>query len=225
MSKNNITLAFDVYGTLIDTHGIKTELEKYAGENAEGFSKMWRNKQLEYSFRRGLMQNYKTFDSCIRDALEYTCRALNIDIEAKEKSNLMNLYSKLPPFPDTVKGLKKAFDRNFRLFAFSNGSRNTLETLLTNANIRDYFIDLISVDDVKTFKPSPAVYAHFLRSSGAYHNEAWLISSNPFDVIGAVSAGMKSAWVKRSESAVFDPWEIEPTITVANLEELVDKIQ
>lgn len=168
MNKNNITLAFDVYGTLIDTHGIKVELEKYAGEKAGEFSEMWRNKQLEYSFRRGLMQNYKNFAECTKDALE---------------------------------------------------------KLLTNANIRNYFIDLISVDDLKTFKPSPAVYAHFLRSAGAYNNEAWLISSNPFDVIGAVSAGMKSAWVKRSESAVFDPWEIEPTITVGNLEELVDKVQ
>jgi len=225
MSKNNITLAFDVYGTLIDTHGIKVELEKYAGEKAAEFSEMWRNKQLEYSFRRGLMQNYKTFAECTRDALEYTCRAFNIKIESKDKDNLMILYSKLPPFTDTLKGLKKAFDMNFRLFAFSNGSKDALETLLTNANIRNYFIDLISVDDLKTFKPSPAVYAHFLRSAGAYNNEAWLISSNPFDVIGAVSAGMKSAWVKRSDSAVFDPWEIEPTITVSNLEELVDKIQ
>ncbi|HCW92385.1 MAG TPA: haloacid dehalogenase type II, partial [Flexistipes sinusarabici] len=50
MSKNNITLAFDVYGTLIDTHGIKVELKKYAGEKAAEFSEMWRNKQLEYSF-------------------------------------------------------------------------------------------------------------------------------------------------------------------------------
>ena len=49
---------------------------------------------------------------------------------------------------------------------------------------------------------------------------AWLISSNPFDVIGAVSAGMHAAWVKRTEAAVFDPWGIEPTITVANLGEL-----
>lgn len=225
MSKNNVTLAFDVYGTLINTHGIKVELEKHAGENAGEFSEMWRYKQLEYSFRRGLMQNYKTFAECTKDALEYTCQALNIQIEAKEKDNLMKLYSKLPPFQDTLNGLKKAFDMKFRLYAFSNGSKGALETLLGNANIRNYFIGLISVDDIKTFKPSPAVYAHFLRSAKAYNNESWLISSNPFDVIGAVSAGMKSAWVKRNDKAVFDPWGIEPTMTVSNLEELVDKIQ
>ena len=41
-----------------------------------------------------------------------------------------------------------------------------------------------------------------------------------FDVIGAISAGMKSAWVRRSPEAVFDPWGIEPTITVRSLLEL-----
>ena len=38
-------------------------------------------------------------------------------------------------------------------------------------------------------------------------NDAWLISGNPFDVIGAVSE-------------VFDPWGVEPTLTVKNLSEL-----
>ena len=47
---------------------------------------------------------------------------------------------------------------------------------------------------------------------------------NPFDVIGAVSAGMKSAWVKRSDTAVFDPWGVEPTVTVKSLNELCEKV-
>jgi 2-haloacid dehalogenase len=51
-----------------------------------------------------------------------------------------------------------------------------------------------------------------------------LISSNPFDVIGAVSAGMRAAWLQRTPDAVFDPWEIEPSITVDNLYDLGERI-
>jgi len=51
------TLAFDVYGTLIDTHGVVAALTEMIGKQAQGFSQSWRDKQLEYSFRRGLMQN------------------------------------------------------------------------------------------------------------------------------------------------------------------------
>ena len=45
-------------------------------------------------------------------------------------------------------------------------------------------------------------------------------SGNPFDVIGAMSAGMRGAWIKRSPKAVFDPWEFEPTVTVGDIGEL-----
>jgi len=44
------------------------------------------------------------------------------------------------------------------------------------------------------------------------------------DVNGAISAGIKSAWARRSPDAVFDPWRIEPTFTVRSLVELDDKI-
>ena len=50
------TLAFDVYGTLIDTQGVTVILEQFLGDRAFEFSRTWREKQLEYSFRRGLMQ-------------------------------------------------------------------------------------------------------------------------------------------------------------------------
>ena len=96
--------------------------------------------------------------------------------------------------------------------------------LRSNAGIRELFLGVVSVDDIKSFKPNPAVYSHFLRKSGSTGGESWLISSNPFDVIGAISAGMKSAWVRRSPEAIFDPWGIEPTITVSSLIELDGKI-
>jgi 2-haloacid dehalogenase len=62
-----ITLAFDVYGTLIDTAGVTQALEKYVGDKASAFSSLWREKQLEYSFRRGLMQNYQSFAVCTQN--------------------------------------------------------------------------------------------------------------------------------------------------------------
>jgi 2-haloacid dehalogenase len=110
------------------------------------------------------------------------------------------------------------------LFAFSNGSADAVETLLKNASIRDYFIGVVSVDEMKSYKPNPGVYSHFLRRAGALGTDAWLISSNPFDVIGAISSGMRAAWVKRSPEALFDPWGIEPTLTVNGLLNLAEQI-
>jgi 2-haloacid dehalogenase len=218
------TLAFDVYGTLINTHGVVSALEELVGDQAKAFSNTWRNKQLEYSFRKGLMQNYETFAVCTSQALDYTCTCYAAKLSNGQKKELMNLYRVLPAFDDVEKGLQQLKNSGFRLYAFSNGAADALEVLLNNAGIRDLFLGVVSVDDIKSFKPNPAVYSHFLRQSKSTGGSAWLISSNPFDVIGAISAGMKSAWVRRSPEAIFDPWGIEPTITVNNLLELDSKI-
>lgn len=214
------TLAFDVYGTLIDTHGVVSQLQKIVGAKAVAFSTTWREKQLEYAFRRGLMQNYENFTVCTEQALEYTCTYYNVSITKEQKHILLESYRTLPAFEDVEEGLARLKEANFRLFAFSNGTANAVEALLVLAKVRDYFIGVVSVDDLKSYKPSPAVYSYFLRQSGATGSSAWLISSNPFDVIGAISAGMRAAWVRRSQEAVFDPWGIEPTVTVGNLYEL-----
>ena len=46
------------------------------------------------------------------------------------------------------------------------------------------------------------------------------LASRKDDIIGAVSAGMKAAWLQRSPDAIFDPWEISPTVTFQNLSQL-----
>ena len=218
------TLAFDVYGTLIDTNGVLVLLEKIVGEKAKAFSQTWRDKQLEYSFRRGHMQNYVDFEVCTLQALEYCCLFYKIKLSDEEKKELMAIYAVLPSFDDVKDSLTELKEKGFRLYAFSNGKAVAVEKLLTNAGIRDLFLGVVSVDDIKTFKPSPAAYAHVLRSAEVKGEEAWLISSNPFDVTGSISAGMKSAWIQRSPEAIFDPWEIQPMITVTSLLELAKKL-
>ena len=218
------TLAFDVYGTLIDTHGVLSKLEKIIGAKAKEFSHTWREKQLEYSFRRGLMQNYENFAICTKHALDYTSKYYKFSLTKEQKHELLDAYRTLPAFKDVENGLTCLKRANFRLYAFSNGSAEAIETLLIAAGIRNFFLGVISTDDIRSFKPNPAVYSHFLRKSESSGSNAWLISSNPFDVIGAISAGMNAAWVQRSREAIFDPWGIEPTITVRSLVELHDKI-
>ena len=221
--KMTVTLGFDVYGTLIDTHGVVDHLESLIGDQAIAFSNTWREKQLEYTFRRGLMGKYRNFPICTRDALEYTCSVYKTAISDQQKQNLLAGYLTLPSFADVSQGLAELQAAGFQMYAFSNGINDALDRLLTNAGIRDFFLGLVSVDDVRTFKPSPEVYQHFLKVTGSTADNAWLISSNPFDVIGAISQDMNAAWVQRASTSIFDPWGIEPTVTVNSLSGL-DKI-
>jgi 2-haloacid dehalogenase len=217
-------LAFDVYGTLIDTHGVMSRLETMLGDGAKNFSQTWREKQLEYSFRRGLMQNYADFATCTRQALDYTSQYTGAALTQEQKKELLDCYRTLPAFDDVKQGLNSLTEAGYRLYAFSNGSEAAVEELLENAGIRELFHGIVSCDDLKSFKPNPAVYSHFLRESNASGSDAWLVSSNPFDVIGAISAGLRAAWVQRSRTTVFDPWGIEPSITIGSLNDLHQNI-
>jgi len=219
-----ITLAFDVYGTLINTDGVLAELEKHAGGRAGEFARLWRDKQLEYSFRRGLMRRYEHFGVCTAQALDYTSAFLDIPLAPQAKDALLGVYATLPAFDDVPDALAHARACGLRMFAFSNGRPEAVEGLLQAAGIRQFFIGIVSVDAVRSFKPNPDVYRYFLQSSGAAASGAWMVSGNPFDVIGALAAGMRAAWVRRTPAAVFDPWGLEPTLTVGSLAGLADAV-
>ena len=217
MQNQKPTLAFDVYGTLIDTAGVFSTLEKLIGPKAKKFMEAWRDKQLEYSFRRGLMDRYVDFSVVTKNALGFCCASQNIDLKTDERQALMEEYKTLPAFPDAAPALRQLQSSGHRLFAFSNGSHRAVRGLLEQAGIAGLFEGIVSCEEVKMFKPSPVVYRHFLEKTKSEKETSWLVSGNPFDVIGAVSAGMKGAWVKRSPDAVFDPWEFQPTAVLSNL--------
>jgi len=218
----NTVLAFDIYGTLIDTHGVSVELEKLVGDRAAEFSQRWRDKQLEYTFRRGLMGKYVDFSVCTRQALDYVAEQFSAELTEQQKLQLMERYASLPVFDDVISSLSALHKGDCRMYAFSNGTAEGVAGLLHHTGIRDYFDDIISVDEIHSYKPDPTVYHHFLSRSGGTPASSWLISSNPFDIIGAAAVGMQTAWIQRQTNAIFDPWEVQPNVTIGSLTDLAD---
>ena len=214
------TLAFDVYGTLIDTSGVYQSLKGIIGFEAQSFMEVWRSKQLEYSFRRGLMHAFVDFSVVTRDALEYCCLLFNKTLNADQIQSLMDTYKVLPAFDDVAVALQDLKKEDYAKYAFSNGSARAVSTLLENASITRLFEGVVSVEHTKMFKPNPIVYQHFNTSTNSKKENSWLISGNAFDVMGAISYGMKAVWVQRSAKTIFDPWGIEPTAIISSLSEL-----
>jgi len=219
------TLAFDVYGTLINTAGVFDTLRQMTGDQAKPFMDTWRNKQLEYSFRRGLMNSYTDFSDCTKDALEYCNKVFATNLDESQKQALMDVYTVLPAFPDVGDTLHNLSLSGHKLFAFSNGSERAVTKLLANAKIIDWFDGIVSVEKVRMFKPSPIVYEYFNKLTNSSKSNSWLISGNSFDVIGAISYGMHTAWVHRSKDAIFDPWGVKPTATLSKLTDLSSILQ
>ena len=214
------TLAFDVYGTLIDPFGISQRLQSIAGEQTPAFAQMWRDKQIEYLFRRGLGRDYRPFSVCTSQALDYTALQMQVELSTADKQELLARYRELPAYDEVAYALHKLMDDGYRNYAFSNGEPDDLAGLLAHAGLDAALDGIVSVHDKQSFKPDPAVYRHFLQQTGATKQETWLVSGNPFDVIGAHMAGWRTAWVKRDPTAVFDPWDIEPDAIITDISEL-----
>lgn len=214
-------LAFDVYGTLIDPLGISERLRSITGVQTPAFAQLWRDKQIEYLFRRALGRDYQPFSVCTSQALDFASKQLQVEISAADKLDLLAKYRELPAYREVPNALHKLKNAGCRNYAFSNGEADDLAYLLAHAGIDSALHGIVSVHDVHSFKPDPAVYDHFLAQTRSPKKETWLVSGNPFDVIGAHNAGWRTAWVKRHPAAVFDPWEISPDATITDTNELI----
>ncbi len=217
-------LAFDVYGTLIDPFRMEDHLRAIFGERAKEATELWRSKQLEYSFRRALMKKYENFDVCTAQALRFVSRQLDVSLEEETLRNLLDQYLRLPAYPDVPEALEQLEARGFKIVACSNGTGDAVRGLLERAGVLARFSGIVSVDPIRTFKPDPAVYEYLAAQVHAEKELVCLISSNPFDVIGAKACGLRTVWVQRDPKKVFDPWEFEPDLIVAGLEQLSGKL-
>ncbi len=218
-------LAFDMYGTLVDPIRIWKRLERYIpDEDALRVAEVWRQKQLEYTFRLTAMERYEDFEQVTRKSLDYALEAAGRELEADQKEALMAQYNDLDKFPDVEPGLERLKEAGHEMVVFSNGAPHMLDALMDAAELRPYFQGFVSVDEVKVYKPSPKTYRRVAERLGRQIGEIRLVSSNPFDDIGAEAAGMRAAWVDRS-GGLFDTLAPPPEMVVGTLIELADALE
>jgi 2-haloacid dehalogenase len=195
---NNIKgIVFDLYGTLFDVHTVAGLCDTHHPGQGLEISILWRQKQLEYTWLRSLMNRYASFEQATEDALNYTCSRLGLEIDADQRSALCDAYFHLLPFPEVPTALRELNERGIPLAILSNGSKKTINAVVRNAGLTKEFAHLISVENVGVFKPHSQVYALGERELGLSKDEILFVSSNSWDVTGAAYYGYTTCWVNR----------------------------
>lgn len=213
-------LAFDLYGTLVDPIAISSELSRVlGGADGQEAARLWRLKQLEYSFRLTAMGRYEDFRWVTSRALDFALASAGVRLPDGQARRLVELYDRLRPFPDVVPALQALAGMGFELAVFSNGTPAMIGNCLENSGLAGFFGQRVSVDEVRAFKPSPAVYQHAAERLSRPAGQIRLVTSNAFDSVGASAAGMRTAWVNRS-GAPFDTIGSPPDLTVPALDRL-----
>jgi len=213
-------LVFDVYGTLLDPATVTAACAAVT-DNSAALATLWRQKQLEYTWLRGLMGHYEDFWAVTGAALDYAVERLAITIDERHKARLMDAWLALQPYPDVDAALTRLAPRP--LAVLSNGSPAMLEAGLRAAGLRDRFRHLLSVDAVRTYKPAPAVYALAEQHLGLPRGQLLFVSANAWDVAGAKAFGLPCAWLRRADTPL-ERLGPAPDLIVRDLDELATRI-
>lgn len=213
-------IAFDLYGTLFDVHSVVDQCEvAYPGRGRE-ISVIWRQKQLEYTWLRSLMNRYVTFEQVTEDALRYTAHHLKLDLDDRTAATLCDAYLTLRPFPEVPHALSRLRQPGLKLAVLSNGSPHSISSVVGNAGLRDRFDQLLSVDPVRIYKPHDRAYELAEAAFGITRGSILFISSNGWDATGARHFGFPTAWIDRG-GHTFEEMGQKPDWTLRGLDDLL----
>jgi 2-haloacid dehalogenase len=194
--------AFDAYGTLFDVFSIGALCEQLFPNHGSKLAQLWRAKQLQYSLLRSLMGRHRNFWQLTEDGLVYTCKSLGLELTPDRLRRLMDAYLTLDTFPDVRPGLEALKRQGVRLAILSNGEPSMLRAAAQSAGILSLLDEIISAEEVGTFKPSPLVYDLASARMSVPASDIGFVSANSWDIAGAGSAGLTTFWIQRAEGEV-----------------------
>jgi 2-haloacid dehalogenase len=190
---------FDAYGTLFDVHAPAAALTARLGPVAADISRLWRQKQLEYSWTLSLRGRYRSFWDLTAEALEHALQAHGLAGDTTLRDTLLRDYRQLTTYrevPDLLRQLQQA---GLRLALLSNGDPDLLDDLVDHAQLRPFLPLNISVAEARIYKPDQRIYRLGLDRLGVdAAARCAFVSSNAWDAAGAAQAGLQVFWVNRT---------------------------
>lgn len=220
--KNIEVIVFDAFGTLLNIASIDERLKHHFGDRAAEVAGIWRQKQLEYTWLRSLMERYENFTKVTADALQFACNQLNIELDEIVLVDLMNHYDALKVYPEVPQALA-LLNQKFKLGILSNANQTLLENNVAFNNIGPYLETVLSVDQIQRYKPIPKVYELPVNFFSTSKERVAFVSSNTWDVAGAASVGLKVIWANR-KGGVPEQLGFAPDIVVTDLLELAQLV-
>ena len=218
--KNIKAIIFDAYGTLFDVNSAAEKCKDKIGSKWESFSNYWRTTQLEYTWLRSLMRRHKDFWKITEDSLDKSMKVFNIN--PNMKSELLDLYKILSPYPEVKETLQLLKEKNYKLSILSNGTPSLLNELVSSNNLK-VFDDIFSAEEVGIFKPDSKVYDIPVKKYKIEKREVAFLSANTWDVSGGGNYGFNAIWVNRN-NIIFDNLDYSPENQINNLKDLLDII-
>lgn len=209
---------FDAYGTLFDVHAAVRKHADAIGPDAATLSDIWRQKQLEYSWVRGLTGKYMDFWSLTEQALDFAF-AKTPSANPATRADLLHAYETLDAYPEVAGILKDLKDAGAQTAILSNGSPKMLESAVTSAGLDNLLDNVLSVDELRVFKTDQRTYDMVTTAFRVFPDAVSFQSSNRWDIAGATQFGFRTVWINRTNQP--DEYsDLAPAAVLSSLENL-----
>lgn len=209
---------FDAYGTLFNVHAPVAHEAASLDGKGDDISKLWRQKQLEYTWLRSMMGAHINFWELTAQALDYALEAHDMN-DAKIRDRLLQLYLELEAYPDVKPALEALRAKGLKTAILSNGNPTMLEAAVKSANIADILDGVLSIEDVGIYKPDPKVYQMVLDYFDITAAQVCFVSTNGWDASGGAHFGYRVAWMNRF-NMVKERLPGNPAVIIKGLDEL-----
>ncbi len=190
-------IAFDIIGTVFSLETLRQDLSALG--LLDGSLELWFAETLRNAFAMAATSSFAPFRSIFECTLDDFVARRGLTIDPEEKRRLLERFGDLPAYPDARDAFQLLHESGIRIVALSNGAAATSERLLRNADIRDFVEDVISVDELRLFKPRKEIYLHAAKRGGVSPNQMALIATHAWDIHGAKCAGLLAGFVARGQ--------------------------
>ncbi len=210
-------IVFDLFGTLADIASLQAAAAAYT-EAPAAFVATWREKQLGYAFAATMMNRYADFDALTLRALRYAAARHGLAAGGAWEE-LAAQWCRVAPFADAKPALMALRAAGVPLAVLTNGTAVTARAALAAADLLGLLDEIISVDEVRAYKPDPRVYALATARFAAAPDEIVFVTANGWDATGAAEFGLTVAWCNRAQAPA-ETFGAPPAYRVASLDEL-----
>ncbi len=219
MFENVKAVVFDAYGTLFDVHSPVGKVSERLGDKAQAVSDLWRLKHVSYSWLRSLMGEYVPFWQITRESLDYALAAYDIN-DKQLRDELLNLYLSLDAYDDAKVALAGLKNMGKATAILSNGSPDMLGSAVKHSGLDPYLDCVLSVAQVKVYKPDPRVYQMVLDRMKVKAEQVCFVSANTWDAQAAANFGFQTARIDRF-GLIDENIPGKPKMMLKSLEELL----
>ncbi|MBV8737773.1 MAG: haloacid dehalogenase type II [Alphaproteobacteria bacterium] len=189
---------FDAYGTLFDVASAArcSTADVVETETAGRLAKLWRNKQLQYTWLRAVQNRHADLWQVTGEALDFALETLAMADPAL-RERLMQGYLALDAYPEAAAALRALREAGIATAILSNGTPAMLSAVVDHAGLGELFDHVLSVEEAGVYKPHAQVYQLACDRLGIPAEAILFVSSNGWDAWAASAFGMRVAWCSR----------------------------